>query len=70
MTISGSGNILALELESETCNVSIPGSGNCDVFVTEELDVFIGGVGSVRYRGDPPIVNTSISGSGTVTPIN
>jgi len=70
VTISGSGNILAQELESETCNVSIPGSGNCDVFVTEELDVFIGGSGSVRYKGDPPVVNTRISGSGTVTPIN
>ncbi|MCZ6519997.1 MAG: DUF2807 domain-containing protein [Bacteroidetes bacterium] len=68
--ISGSGNILAIDLETKTCTVSIPGSGNCDVYVTEELNVVISGSGSVRYKGEPPIVQTQISGSGTVTPIN
>jgi len=67
--IGGSGSIMALNLETEICEVSIPGSGNSDVFVNDQLDVQISGSGSVRYRGNPN-VNSTITGSGSVVRIN
>jgi len=68
--ISGSGNIFAFDMGSNTCQVRISGSGNCDVFVNNQLDVQISGSGSVRYKGNPPTVNSTITGSGSVIPVN
>jgi hypothetical protein len=68
--ISGSGNIFAFDLESNNCQVGISGSGNCEVFVNNQLDVQISGSGSVRYKGNPPVVNSRITGSGSVIPVN
>ena len=68
ITISGSGNVEALNFENSNCQISIPGSGSCDVFVNDELNVQISGSGSVRYKGDPQ-VNSNVSGSGSVTKI-
>ena len=69
VTISGSGNVEALNFENSTCQISIPGSGSCDVFVNDELNVQISGSGSVRYKGNAQ-VNSTISGSGSVTKID
>jgi len=68
--ISGSGNIFAFDIESNNCQVRISGSGNCEVYVNDQLDVQISGSGSVRYKGNPPTVNTTITGSGSVIPVN
>jgi hypothetical protein len=68
--LSGSGNIRAFGMVSNMSEVTISGSGNCEVFVEEELDVLISGSGSVTYLGNPPVVNTRITGSGTVRPAN
>lgn len=68
--ISGSGNIFAFDMESNNCQVRISGSGNCEVLVNNQLDVQISGSGSVRYKGNPPIVNSTITGSGSVIPVN
>jgi len=65
ITISGSGDYLGFGIESNTCVVSIPGSGNCDVNAINTLDVFLSGSGSVYYHGSP-IINSNITGSGTI----
>lgn len=67
--ISGSGNYNAYDYLSTETEVSIPGSGNCRVNVSDMLDVDISGSGSVFYRGYPTI-RTSISGSGSVIDSN
>ncbi len=69
INISGSGNVQTFDLASADCNITIPGSGNCEVAVDDNLNVVISGSGNVRYKGNPD-VNSSISGSGTITKVN
>ncbi|MCB0668729.1 MAG: DUF2807 domain-containing protein [Saprospiraceae bacterium] len=64
-TVSGSGNLHAFDLEAQTADIRISGSGNVEVTVNEHLDVRISGSGDVYYRGAPAI-ESRISGSGKV----
>ncbi len=66
--IAGSGDLQAADLETRTMEVSIAGSGDVEVHVTDELDASIFGSGDVHYRGQPS-VSTSSFGSGEVGPI-
>jgi hypothetical protein len=68
-TVSGSGTLRAFDLESQTANLTISGSGDIEVTVIEVLDVRISGSGSVYYRGNPR-VDSRISGSGKVVDDN
>lgn len=65
--ISGSGTIRALDLLTKDAEVTISGSGNCLVHVTDHLQAQISGSGDIRYLGNPKIEGI-ISGSGTVKP--
>lgn len=65
--ISGSGRFMGEELESATARVSVSGSGQADVVVSEELDAAVSGSGAIRYSGDPSRVREEVSGSGSVT---
>jgi len=63
--IDGSGNINAQNLVTSVTDVSIDGSGDVAVNVSEELNVKIDGSGDVRYKGKPKL-KKSIDGSGDV----
>jgi hypothetical protein len=63
VTVSGSGNYRGEELVAAISEVTVSGSGNAFVNVTDVLDVTISGSGNVGYIGDPE-VSSSISGSG------
>jgi Putative auto-transporter adhesin, head GIN domain len=65
LDISGAGEVKATRLEAKNCKVSISGSGDADIFVTEKLDAEISGAGAIRYKGDPE-VNKNVSGAGSV----
>ncbi len=65
LRISGSGDMRAFNLDSNVQEISISGSGNCEVLAQDLLDVRISGSGNVFYKGRPQ-VNTSITGSGGV----
>jgi hypothetical protein len=65
-TIGGSGEILCADLQAQSVDVDISGSGNITVYASESLDATILGSGTVQYRGNPPDVNQSIPGSGTI----
>ena len=67
--ISGSGDVHAFNLECRTSDISIPGSGDVEVFVNEYLKVRISGSGDVYFRGDPTL-DISITGSGDVIDAN
>jgi hypothetical protein len=67
--VLGSGNIFAFNLESIDQDIRISGSGNCEVFAQEVLDVTISGSGNVFYKGNPT-VSANISGSGNVMEAN
>lgn len=68
LSIIGSGRIKADNMITEVCSAYISGSGIMDVHVLNALDVTIIGDGIVYYKGNPPVVETSISGTGKVIP--
>jgi hypothetical protein len=69
-TISGSGRVRAADLEANTCDVKIAGSGSVEIHVKSELNANISGSGSVDYKGSPNHVNANSSGSGKVRKIS
>jgi len=60
-TISGSGKVLAADLEVSKCEVRISGSGDVVINVKDALDANISGSGSVTYKGNPSQVNSHAS---------
>jgi hypothetical protein len=67
LNIIGSGNITGKDMQTDSCYTNISGSGSISTWVTQLLDVKISGSGNVYYYGEPPVVNTQISGSGQIT---
>jgi hypothetical protein len=65
----GSGTIKCADLMSAKVEVSIEGSGDCEVYCTENLKVWIEGSGNVNYLGNP-VIELNVSGSGKVIPMN
>ncbi|MGB0929532.1 MAG: head GIN domain-containing protein [Chitinophagales bacterium] len=66
ISIAGSGDIEAFGLKARSSTIRIAGSGDCQVNVSESLDVKISGSGNIEYKGNPSNVNKNISGSGNV----
>ena len=64
-SISGSVAIESYDLEQESSDITISGSGNCYVNVGGSLNATISGSGSVYYKGSPEI-NSRVTGSGRV----
>jgi len=62
--ISGSGNIRSYDLSTRRSSITISGSGMDEASVSDELDVRISGSGDVYYKGNPGVMQQSISGSG------
>ncbi len=65
VTVSGSGKYYADNLQSQTSQVHISGSGNARLWATQSLNVNISGSGNVGYYGNPQ-VQFSQSGSGKI----
>lgn len=65
VSISGSGECDAMNLQCKTANIDISGSGKAEVHVTDKMNISIAGSGKVFYMGKPEIEQT-ISGSGSV----
>ena len=66
--IVGAGNIHSFDLTSASCFASVSGTGNIDVNVTQQLDAFISGAGTITYDGHPAVVNQTVTGAGSVRP--
>lgn len=65
LAITGMGRYSAPQLASERADVAIDGNGDVRLAASTTLAVRIGGVGHVRYHGDP-VVTRSIRGIGTI----
>ena len=68
-TITGSGNIDAKNVISNTCVAEISGSGSIYCNAVIKLEAFISGIGYIYYKGSPS-VSTHISGTGSVISID
>ncbi len=66
INMSGAGDLEAYELKTKYCDIDISGVGGAEVYVTEELDASVSGVGGVSYIGDPVKVRRDVSGLGNV----
>ena len=66
VNISGSGDVEALGMQVAKANVRQTGSGNINLFVTDELGYSLTGTGDLMYRGNPSITENNITGTGVV----
>lgn len=65
LAITGMGTYSAPQLASEGAEVAIDGNGEAQLAASHTLAVRIGGVGHVRYHGDPAVTR-SIRGIGSI----
>jgi Putative auto-transporter adhesin, head GIN domain len=68
VSIHGSGDAQLSGLVARNVDAVVSGSGAIFVTATQSLDAKVPGSGVVVYRGNPPQVSSSITGSGAVTP--
>lgn len=66
--ISGSGDLECRELKTETAEVKIGGSGDCEINASKSLNASIAGSGDIHYLGNP-VIQSSTLGSGKVRPL-
>jgi hypothetical protein len=67
--ISGSGDIDAINLASKNASLSLTGSGDMKVNCTESLTARVSGSGDIKYKGNPQLKDTKVSGSGEISKI-
>jgi hypothetical protein len=66
LDLSGASDLDAIDLEANKYNADISGAANARIFVKNELTTDVSGASSLRYKGEPSIVNNDISGAASV----
>jgi hypothetical protein len=66
LDLSGASDLNALELEAEKYTADISGASHASIFVKSELSVDVSGAASLKYKGDPKLVQTDVSGAGSL----
>ena len=66
LTLNGTGTIDAYDLTIQNARCAVNGVGKLECNVSDELIADVSGMGSVRYRGEPKNVRSSVSGLGKV----
>jgi hypothetical protein len=61
---NGNGKFSGFGLKSSNCTVMLMGYHDCEVYVTNTLNVTLIGSGNVYYMGNPATVNPNITGTG------
>ena len=64
--VSGSGSINGFECVLESAKVKVTGSGACQLNVTNTIEAFVSGSGSVKHKGNTKNAQKKIYGSGSV----
>lgn len=67
VTIKGAGHVSASELKTKDVSFAVAGFGTGSVYATNTLNARIEGVGKLRYKGDPKVIQY-IDGLGSVKP--
>lgn len=63
--LSGAGQYLASDLQSESATIDLSGIGNAVLWATNRLAIQLSGAGQIQYYGSP-IVSRDISGRGVI----
>lgn len=66
LVLSGAGNLAAFDLESKSCDIDLSGFGSAQVFVTDNLEAEVSGVGGIRFKGDPRNIRREVTGLGNI----
>jgi hypothetical protein len=66
VSIAGSGDVDANKLVAERARLSIAGSGDIDAFVRSDVHARIAGSGVIVVRGNPPLRDHHVAGSGKI----
>lgn len=69
LNLSGAGSLKAFDLASRSCKVVVSGLGGAEIYVTEDFDASIEGVGGIEYDGNPTNVRTEVNGLGKIRPV-
>lgn len=64
--VAGSGDVDASELFTTSAALSVAGSGDIDAYVTQSVKARVAGSGDIVMRGNPPIRDHSVAGSGDI----
>lgn len=64
--INGAGNASLAGLHAREARVVVNGTGDVTVRASDALDAVVNGVGSVRYLGTPPRLETQVNGVGGI----
>ncbi len=65
---AGAGTIKAYELIADHVDLEIAGVCNAKVHALERLDAEVAGVGTIKYKGSPSIINYDKAGLGSLKP--
>lgn len=65
--ITGSGDISAFDFRCEKVSATVTGSGDIQVYASEEIKATIPGSGDIEYRGNPKKEDFKTMGSGDIT---
>lgn len=68
INLSGASNVKAREYLVKRLNLNMSGAGAAQVYASEQLDVEVSGVGSVKYDGNPKVLNKKLSGMASIQP--
>ncbi|EMR04326.1 head GIN domain-containing protein [Cesiribacter andamanensis] len=66
--LEGAGNLAAYDLQVRDASIHLSGIGGAQVFVTDNLQARVSGVGGIRYRGNPQNIQRKVSGVGSIEP--
>lgn len=64
--IAGSGDVDASELIADRASLSVAGSGDIEAFIRSEERARVAGSGGILVRGNPPLRDHSVAGSGKI----
>ncbi|MDO5971352.1 head GIN domain-containing protein [Flavivirga aquimarina] len=65
--VAGSGDFHGFNLQANNTEVSVAGSGDAKVVSNKTLKARVAGSGDIAYRGNDPIVDSKVSGSGSIS---
>lgn len=65
--VTGSGDISAFDFEAERVNATVTGSGDIQVYASEEIRAKVPGSGDIEYKGNPKKEDFKTMGSGDIT---
>lgn len=64
--VAGSGDVVTSELVTTSVKLSVAASGDIDAYVSNSVKARVAGSGDIVIRGNPPIRDHSVTGSGGI----